>query len=153
MIFLFFGSSIARLEPELERFNLQPIFFSIWEIRCLAQGSQQEADYDCNHFDCWLPWARQQISQSLKNSDWSLKLYNLGSRWAIEEPKKRKIIRILRRKCWSNQFKSSGKHITTGRPCSNLKICKNFGSKFHNANWSVHRQNLQWTWPGSGQTR
>ena len=42
----------------------------------------------------WLPWARQWIPQTLKNIDWSSKRSNSSCRWAIEEPQKRKIIRI-----------------------------------------------------------
>ena len=57
--------------------------------------------------NCQLPWATQQIAQILTNIDWTLKHSNSGSRKAIEEPKKRKIIKIWREKWWSSQIQSS----------------------------------------------
>ena len=53
MIFLCFIPSIARLEPELEQFELRSIFVGISAIHCwLVWGSRQQAngdgDSDCD---------------------------------------------------------------------------------------------------------
>ena len=46
---------------------------------------------------------------------------NLGSRWAIEDPKKTKIIRILCPRWWSHQIRSSSEGIVTQGLYSYLK--------------------------------
>ena len=46
---------------------------------------------------------------------------NLGSRWAIEDPKKRKIIRIWCPRWWSHQIRSSSEGIVTQGLYSYLK--------------------------------
>ena len=48
---------------------------------------------------------------------------NLGSRWAIEDPKKRKIIRIWRWRWWSHQIRSNCESIVTQGRYSYLKNC------------------------------
>ena len=46
---------------------------------------------------------------------------NLSSRWAIEDPKKRKIIRIWCQRWWSHQIRSSSEGIVTQGLYSYLK--------------------------------
>ena len=52
MIFSFYSSSFACLEPKLDRLEDWAIFVGIWAIRSVAQGSRQQADDVCDYF--WL---------------------------------------------------------------------------------------------------
>ena len=52
MIFSFYSSSFACLEPKLDRLDDWSIFVGIWAIRSVAQGSRQQADDVCDYF--WL---------------------------------------------------------------------------------------------------
>ena len=87
--FPFFGSFFARLEPELEG-----IFQNLIN---LLSGPEQPAGGSLWLQSFWLLAALGQtvdFSNSGLNWLWYSKLSNSGSRWAIEGPKKRKIIRI-----------------------------------------------------------
>ena len=61
------------------------------------------------------------VTEIPSNIDRSSNRYNLGSRWAIEDPKKRKIIRIWCPRWWSHQIRSSSEGIVTQGLYSYLK--------------------------------
>ena len=52
MIFSFYSSSFACLEPKLDRLDDWSIFVGIWAIRSVAQDSRQQVDDVCDYF--WL---------------------------------------------------------------------------------------------------
>ena len=52
MIFSFYSSSFACLEPKLDRLEDWSIFVGIWAIRSVAQDSRQQVDDVCDYF--WL---------------------------------------------------------------------------------------------------
>ena len=61
------------------------------------------------------------VTEIPSNIDRSSNRYNLGSRWAIEDPKKKKIIRIWRSRWWAHQIRSSCKGIVARGLYSYLK--------------------------------
>ena len=105
MIFLFFGSSIAHLEPKLQRFENLSLFVGISATPGWV----------------WLP--APSVAEIPTSIDKFSNRCNLGSRWAIEDPKKRKIIRIWRWRWWSHQIRSNCESIVTQGRYSYLKNC------------------------------
>ena len=71
MIFLFFGSSIAHLEPKLQRFENLSLFVGISATPGWV----------------WLP--APSVAEIPTNIDKFSNCCNLGSRWAMEDPKKK----------------------------------------------------------------
>ena len=103
--FPFFGSSIAHLEPKLQRFENLSILVGI--SATLGAGSQTQPG----------------VAEIPTNIDKFSNCCNLGSRWAMEDPKKRKIIRIWRWRWWSHQIRSNYESIVTQGRYSYLKNC------------------------------
>ena len=103
MIFLFFGSSIAHLELKLQSFENWSLFVGI----SATWGG--------------FGYRRGRVAEIPTNIDQFSNGCNLGSRWAIEDPKKRKIIRIWCPRWWSHQIRSSSEGIVTQGLYSYLK--------------------------------
>ena len=101
--FPFFGSSIAHLELKLHPFENWSLFV---EISATWGG---------------FGYRRGRVAEIPTNIDQFSNGCNSASRWAIEDPKKRKIIRIWCPRWWSHQIRSSSEGIVTQGLYSYLK--------------------------------
>ena len=98
MIFLFFGSSLGPLEPELAPFKDLEEIGDIWEIsfkvvQCSAVQLGHQAGADAT---------LREMSQMSQISCQPLNRANSGSRGPREDPKKRKIIYIQYPRRWAH---------------------------------------------------